>query len=147
MARALVGVDLSARMVHQARERKVYDALFVEELTGFLAGRFGQFDLAIAADVFAYFGDLSGVLSAAAQALRQTGMLAFTVEKLADGAEGPGYSLNPTRRYAHSIEYIRSQLPTAKLRMVSAREDVLRTQNLKDVATWVVVLKREEIKT
>jgi predicted TPR repeat methyltransferase len=149
IARSLVGVDLSARMVHQARERKVYDALFVEELTGFLAGRFSQFDVAVAADVFSYFGDLSGVFAAAAQALRKAGLLAFTVEKLTDpdADDAPGFMLKPTRRYAHTIEYVRSLLPAVKMKMVSAREDVLRSQNLKDVAAWVVVLQREDAKT
>jgi len=147
MARTLVGVDLAARMIHQARERKVYNELFVEELTGFLAARFNQFGLAIAADVFAYFGDLLPVLSAAAQALQTRGTLAFTVEKY-DGQGGQGgYVLNPTRRYAHSIEYVRSLLPAVRLTMVTAREDTLRTQSGKGVAGWVVVLKREDAKT
>jgi predicted TPR repeat methyltransferase len=141
MARTLVGVDLSSRMVHQARERKVYDELFVEELTEFLAARAKRFDLAVAADVLSYFGDLSGVLAAASQALREGGLFAFTLEK----HDGPGHVLNPTRRYAHSIEYVRSVLLSAKLREVSAEEEVLRTQNKRDVPGWVVVLQRAAI--
>jgi len=90
--------------------------------------------------VFSYFGDLSGVLSAASQALRSRGRLAFTVEKY-DG--GSGYVLHPTRRYAHSIEYVRSLLSDVKMAEVSAREVVLRKQSRRDVIGWVVVLRRE----
>ena len=139
MARTLVGVDLSSRMVHQARERGVYNELFVEEVTGFLAARPSQFDLLVAADVLIYFGDLSGLLAAASQALRPGGTMAFTLER----HDGSGYVLHPTRRYAHSIEYVRSLLAEAKLREVSAREAVLRTQRRQDVVGWVVVLKQE----
>ena len=137
----MVGVDLSSRMIHQARERKVYDELFVEDLIGFLNARVNQFDLAIAADVLEYMGDLSGVLAAVSQALRVGGAIAFTVEK----HDGPGYVLNPTRRYAHSIEYVRSLLGDARMREVSASESVLRTQDRRDVAGWVIVLQKSEI--
>jgi predicted TPR repeat methyltransferase len=138
MAKVLIGVDLSSRMVNQARERKVYDALFVEEIGGFLAGRFNQFDLAIAADVLSYIGDLSGIFAAASQALKPRGRFAFTVEK----SEAERFKLNATRRYSHSLAYIRSLLPEVRLREASSTEAVLRTQNKQDVAAWVVVVQK-----
>ncbi len=70
-ARRIVGVDLSSNMVGQAYERKVYDDLFVDEIVAFLSTRFTQFDLAVAADVLIYFGDLRKVLAAAGQAARK----------------------------------------------------------------------------
>ena len=139
MARSLVGVDLSSRMINQARERGIYDALHVEELTSFLGARFTQFDLAVASDVLNYFGDLRHVLRAAAQAVRGGGVLAFTLEKH-DGAGD--YVLNKTRRYAHSIGYVRSLLPQSEWTEVSATAGVLRTEGGKDVAGWIVVLRR-----
>jgi len=144
MARSLVGVDLSSRMISQARQRGVYDSLHVEELTAFLKVRFTQFDLAVASDVLNYFGDLREVLSAAAQATRGGGLIAFTLEKHdgADATDGAGYVLNKTRRYAHSIEYVRSLLSPTGWAEVSANEGVLRSEVRKDVAGWVVVLKR-----
>jgi predicted TPR repeat methyltransferase len=117
----------------------VYDSLHVEELTSFLKVRFTQFDLAVASDVLNYFGDLSEVLAAAAQAMRGRGLLAFTLEK----HEGDGgFVLNKTRRYAHSIEYVRSLLSPTGWTEFSAMEGVLRTEGKKDVVGWVVVLKR-----
>ncbi|MEA2711756.1 MAG: hypothetical protein QOF78_4357 [Phycisphaerales bacterium] len=139
MARSLVGVDLSSRMINQARQRGIYDALFVEELTDFLAVRFSQFDLAVASDVLNYFGDLEPVLLAAAQATRGGGTFAFTLEKH-DGERG--YVLDKTRRYAHSIRYVRSLLPKTGWTEISVGEDVLRTESAKDVVGWVIVLKR-----
>jgi predicted TPR repeat methyltransferase len=137
-AHTLVGVDLSTRMINQARERGVYDDVFVDELTSFLGVRFSQFDLAIASDVLNYFGDLTGVLRSAAQAVRSGGTLAFTLEK----HEGSGYALNRTRRYTHSIEYVRSLLATTGWEEMSATEAPLRTEGKKDVSGWVIVLRK-----
>ena len=93
----------------------------------------------MAADVLLYFGELTPVLSAAAQSLRPGGLFAFTVERH-DG-EAP-YVLNATRRFAHSIGYVRSALTEAELHEVSARAEVVRTEAQMDVAAWVVVARR-----
>jgi predicted TPR repeat methyltransferase len=142
IARTLVGVDLSARMIHEARQRKVYDELLVEELTHFLTNRSDRFDLLIAADVLLYFGDLSSVLRAAQQALRGGGFLAFTLEKQDDNLDGAGYRLHPTRRFTHTIGYVRSSLQIAGLTEISTAEATLRTNSGQDVPGWVIVAQR-----
>jgi len=81
------------------------------------------------ADVLLYFGDLSGVLAAVASALRPGGTFAFTLEK----HDGKGYVLQSTRRFAHSIEYVRSILTNAALREITASEGVLRNENEQNV--------------
>jgi predicted TPR repeat methyltransferase len=126
-------------MIAQARERGIYDALQVEELTDFLAVRFAVFDLAVAADVLNYFGDLRPVLRAAGQAVRVGGAIAFTLEKH-DGERD--YVLDKSRRYAHTIRYLRSLLGETGWAEVSVRDDVLRTEAKQDVVGWVIVLKR-----
>ena len=133
-----MGVDLSSHMIGQARERQVYDELFVDEIGAFLSVRFAQFDLAVAADVLIYFGDLRNVLATVWQALKPGGVIAFTVEK----HEGEGYVLQPTRRYAHSIDYVRSVATSIGWTEVSAHERVLRMEQRQDVHGWVIVLRR-----
>ena len=58
-ARRLVGVDLSPKMLSQAAARGLYDQLNCAELTEWLGTCSTRFDLAMAADVLCYFGDLS----------------------------------------------------------------------------------------
>jgi len=95
------GVDLSPRMVEQARARKLYATVEAGELLAFLAARPAQAaDLVVAADVFVYVGDISAVIPAAFRVLRQGGVLIFSCE-LADESEG-ALVLRPSRRYAHS---------------------------------------------
>src|SRR6185503_4835520 len=101
-----------------ARQRKAYNELFIDELVGFLSVRFAQFDLAVAADVLNYFGDLAPVFRAAAQAMRPSGIIAFTVEKLDTGR----WKLNPSRRFAHSIEYVREVIKQTGFDVHSAKE-------------------------
>ena len=67
-ARRLVGVDLSEGMLKQAAEKNVYDALVKAELTEYLGDHRDAFDLIVSADTLVYFGDLAGVLAAAARA-------------------------------------------------------------------------------
>lgn len=123
-ARTLVGVDLSARMLEIARTRNVYDELVEAELTGYLAGRAGAFDVVTAADVFVYIGDLGPVLLEMARAVRRGGGVFFSVER----ADGGTYELRANARYAHSKEYVRAAAAEAGLSEVSIEEEVLRRE-------------------
>jgi len=104
LARDLVGVDLSSKMLDRAASRGMYDALVREELTTFLGRSPAEFDLVVAADVLIYFGDLTEVLALAAAAMRPGGLLVFSTELL----RGDGYRLRPTGRFAHSPGYVQA---------------------------------------
>jgi len=121
-ARKLVGVDLSERMLAQARARKVYDELVKSELTAFLAETTAAFDVIVSADTLVYFGSLEGVVAAAARALRPGGRLIFTVEELKDAGYDAGYSLSLHGRYCHTRQYLERVLSgeTLQVEMVPA---------------------------
>ena len=101
----LTGVDLSARMLAQARRLGVYDRLEQAEIVAFLERSDERFDLVLAADVFIYVGDLGPVFRALQRAMTH-GVFCFTVETLAedDPAE---QRLLPTLRYAHAPAALR----------------------------------------
>ena len=101
-AARLVGVDLSARMLDQARERGVYDELVKGELTAYLQSSPRAFDVIVSADTLVYFGELEDVIAAAAGALRPDGYFVFTVEELVGEEDGAEYCLRPHGRYNHA---------------------------------------------
>lgn len=114
-ARRLVGVDLSARMLDQARTRNVYDELIQCELTAYLRDSSEEFDVIVSADTLVYFGPLDEVVTAAAGALRPGGRLIFTVEELIEDNAGAGYSISPHGRYSHARGYLERALMNAGL--------------------------------
>jgi predicted TPR repeat methyltransferase len=102
IARRLTGVDLSANMLAQARERGVYSDLESVELTEYLARCDAAFDLVISTDVFIYLGDLAPVFAGVRRALRAGGRFAFSVE----ACDTQEWELAATRRYRHSRHYL-----------------------------------------
>jgi predicted TPR repeat methyltransferase len=125
-AAAIDGIDLSPRMIDRARERGLYRSLLTADL---IAG-IGQlplrsYDLALAADVLVYLGDLRPLADTVHGALKPDGLFAFTVEHLPD--DRGDYALLPSKRYAHARTYIeRLALPgfaLVRLGEVSTRTD------------------------
>ena len=96
----LDGIDLSAAMLEQAAAKGLYDDLTVGDVGAVLAARPGRYDIALAADVLCYLGDLAPVLGAVAASIKPGGLFAFTIETLAEDA-GDDWTLRPSLRYAH----------------------------------------------
>ena len=137
MARSLVGVDLSPKMLERARLRDCYDELVCLELTQYLKRRPEAFDLIVAADVLVYFGDLADVFRHCGLALRPGGLFAFSVE----ASDRDGFVLRPTRRYAHSLAYLRTMMGSNGLVEVAAENRVIRQEAGVDVAGYIVVAR------
>jgi predicted TPR repeat methyltransferase len=120
----LAGVDLSPNMVAEARKRQIFDRLDVGDIVPYLAEHPPQqFDLVLAADVFAYFASLGTVLKAATRVLREKGFIAFTVETY----EGEDVALGEKLRYAHGSAHVRLAAAEAGLTIISL--DAVSTRN------------------
>jgi predicted TPR repeat methyltransferase len=142
IARRLVGVDLSGRMLGEARRRNIYDQLIEAELTGYLEAIRDGFDLIVSADTLVYFGDLQPVLAAAAGALRSTGLLAFTLEKWAVPDQPGDFCLQPHGRYCHREAYIQKTLESVGLVLEALDEACLRKQGNQWVPGLVVLARK-----
>jgi predicted TPR repeat methyltransferase len=112
--RRLTGIDLSAGMLTQAKEKNVYDELFKIELTAYMRDNKETFDLIVSADTLVYFGALDDAIDAASKALRPGGLLIFTVEYAGADAD-VDYRLELHGRYAHSRAYVERLLTAAGL--------------------------------
>jgi predicted TPR repeat methyltransferase len=141
LARHLTGIDLSARMLAQARERGLYDRLIEGDIVQVLTTQDARFDLAVAADVFVYIGDLEAVLARVAQSLRPGGWLAFSVEFSSAGE----YRLQPTGRYAHAPAYIEALARRHGFTPVVERDVTLRVEQGQPVAGQLQLWQRTAV--
>lgn len=141
----LVGVDLSAGMLSKAGSRNVYDELVKSELTAYLRSQSQTFDLIISADTLVYFGPLEEVLEAAYGALRDNGLIIFTVEAINEQSDDPrsqndgeatmpSYRINPHGRYSHSDNYLREALSGTGFDILAIEPAVLRMEGGNPVA-------------
>jgi predicted TPR repeat methyltransferase len=121
-AKTLIGVDISAGMLAQARQRGCYDELVESELCGYLGNLNslahradgGHFDLIALADTLIYFGDLMPVVQRAATVCRRGGWLLFNIELAtvkppkdrADKQCATPYHLVPSGRYQHQRDHV-----------------------------------------
>jgi predicted TPR repeat methyltransferase len=142
-AQRLVGVDLSDGMLAHAKEKNVYDALTKAELTEYLRGSAGAFDLIVSADTLVYFGDLEHVLRAAARALRPNGLLVFTLEQMITAAD-VDYQLELHGRYSHATDYVERLLTSAGLQPEIAHAE-LRMEAGVPVAGLVIRATRPQV--
>lgn len=104
-AERFLGVDLSPRMLKIAADRGLYADLREADAATALA-RSRSLSAVMATDLFIYIGDLDGVFAGVAEALAPGGWFLFSVES----AQGDGFKLLPTGRYAQSPAYIRALL-------------------------------------
>ena len=124
-------------MLERARRAGHYDELACAELVSWLGAQEGGFDLAVAADVLIYIGDLDPALAAIRRALRPGGLCVFTVE----ATPGTGFRLLPSRRYGHSLPYLHGLAARQGLAVEALDSAVLREDAEQDIEGHIVVLR------
>jgi predicted TPR repeat methyltransferase len=135
----LVGVDLSPKMIEVARGKGLYDKLLVGDIAQHLTEQdAAAFHLVIAADVFAYVGDMAGVCAAAARVIQPGGLFGLTVET----HDGEGAIVGTKMRYAHSETFVRDAIADAGLTLLDLTRASSRTENRVPVSGLLVVAQR-----
>jgi len=138
LARSLVGVDLSARMIERAAKRNIYDELVVGDLLITLRARPSRHDLVLAADVLIYFGDLHPITAAVHATLRPRGLFAFTVER----GEGAPVTLQQNGRFAHSAEHLRAIAAASGLELTRLEPTITRYEKNAPVASLLCIFRK-----
>jgi predicted TPR repeat methyltransferase len=132
----LIGIDLSPRMLDQARATGLYAELEESEMLQGLRGKSdASADLIIAADAMVYVGDLMPLLREAARVLVARGLLAFTTET----HDGQGVILGAGLRYAHTAACVRESIEAAGLTLARLEHLSARNEDNKPVPGLVVV--------
>ncbi len=135
VARSLVGVDLSPRMLAKARELNIYDTLIEADVEALDIA--STFDIVVAADVLVYLGDLTKLFATVRARLKPDGLWLFTTEK----SEGPDFGLGEKRRYRHSEGYLREIANAQGFDVASLIECVTRYEAGVAVPSWAAALR------
>jgi predicted TPR repeat methyltransferase len=135
----ITGVDLSPRMLEIAAGRGVYAHLEQGDLVEILERTpAASVQAVVAADVFIYVGDLAAAFASVARVLAPGGVFALSVEGLAGGS----YRLQPSGRYAHSPEYLRSLAAQTGLQERSLEPARIRREARGHAEGWLALFAR-----
>lgn len=137
LARRMVGLDLSPAMLAEARKRGLYADLIETDLESMMFDE--RFDLAVAADVLVYLGDLGPAFAAIDRALAPGGAVLFSIEELTDGES---YRLTDDLRYAHAYEHIRRMASDRGWTEVASERATLRRQGGKPVGGVLFLFRK-----
>jgi predicted TPR repeat methyltransferase len=138
-AERITGVDLAPAMVEQARAKQLYDRLAVADIAEFLKGEPEKSaDLAAAADVFVYIGDLGPVFAEVARVLRASGLFAFTAQSGPD----KGFAVGDDLRFSHSEPCLRALAAAHGFAVVEFFAVSTRKDRGADVPGWAAVLRK-----
>lgn len=113
----LVGADLSPSIIEEAIKSRpgLYNETKVDDVTNVFR-EMKPIDLIIAADSYIYFGDLNPLFESMNEGLIDGGFVAFTLEnpseeyetRLNENKADWKWQLQPSGRFAHNKEYVRS---------------------------------------
>jgi predicted TPR repeat methyltransferase len=140
IARTLVGVDLSDRMLDKAKARAIYDDLQCEDIIDFMNNDFRGYDLVASSDVFVYLGDLSGIFDAVKRRLKAAGWFAFSVE----ATNEKHFVLRETGRFQHSKAYLERLALSHGFKIHAIEDSTLREERKKAVPGFLVLLSTSQ---
>lgn len=116
----IIGVDICQKMLDVASRKGVYDELIKADIEEYLTNN-SNFDWAIAADVFNYFGELSKIIK-----LLKNKNLVFTIEVLDEDVD---CKIQNTGRYKHNPIYVEKLLRESGFNDITKEEITLRMEN------------------
>ncbi|PHR27023.1 MAG: hypothetical protein COA36_10420 [Desulfotalea sp.] len=129
LIKRLDGVDLSPKMIDVAYDKEMYHSLYVSGIKEYLLEDVGLYDFVLAADVFAYVGDLQEVLENLHKRVTADVLFCFSTEK----CHGDGFELLSTGRFAHSAAYVSKLAQSTGWRVIKQQTSSLR----KEKGTWI----------
>lgn len=138
---ALVGVEISLKMIEQAARHGVYDRFHSVDLVDALQETpAGLYDVIAALDVFIYVGELDPLIPNALRVLRAGGHFIFSCESAQE--DEADLMLRATQRYAHKRSRIEAMCRAAGFADVTVQDMPLRYEDMEPVQGFLVTAKK-----
>lgn len=138
LAKQLIGVDLSPRMLEKAKDKAIYDELIPANIIDFLLTTPNKFDLIIAADTLVYLGDLSAIIKNCYRILQDQGFFIFSTEF----NSGENYDLQPSGRYRHAPAYIEKLAVDSGFKVLESQQIIGRYEQEKPLTSTIYILQK-----
>jgi predicted TPR repeat methyltransferase len=129
MVDVLDGIDLSEKMIALAEAKNIYHQLYAGNIINFLQTSQNRYDFYLAADVFAYIGDLAETFSLLTARARRDVLFCFSTEC----DQGTSYRLQQTGRFAHAPSYVETVAHQTGWQVAARHRTALR----KEKGKWV----------
>lgn len=138
----MIGCDISAGMIEEARKTGLYNRLEVCDMEAMLHAEDAESaDLIFSADALVYLGELGPLFQQVVRVLAPGGLFAFTVET----HKGEDVILGEGLRYAHAAAWLRQRLAQAGLDVLSLAEVSTRDESGAPVPGLVAVAQSRAI--
>ena len=148
LAKTLVGIDLSVKMLQKARAKNIYHRLVADDIEYALSKEANaSFDIVVSTDVFIYIGDLSIIFDGIFHVLRDGGLFAFSAEGIFPSDDEPvenlpDYRLNSTARYSHSLKYLYRFVNSGRFALRDTKVERIRVENGQPVMGYLVIMQK-----
>jgi predicted TPR repeat methyltransferase len=144
-AARLDGVDISTDMLEVAASKKIYDDLYAGDLVACLKDSAGKYGAIVSAATLIHFGDLAPVLNAAHGALKDGGLMVFTLFPAKDDGAVTAADFEGLAQggcFAHGRGYVRRVAEAAGLETVSVDDVIHEHNNDTPIPGLVVTLRK-----
>lgn len=132
---SLSGVDLSKEMLKIAKEKKLYNHLYCQELNVFLTRKKKAYDLIVSADVFTYFGRLDSLFKNLFFSLKKSGRIIFSITDNEQNQKD--YFLHISGRFQHHPDYIKRLLSESGFLLEKQEKVRLRREGEQEVWGYI----------
>lgn len=141
--KGLIGIDLSENMIAQAAKKKIYSQLICDDICHYLENTSYFFNIAVAADVWTYFGDLTKPFVRVSRSLTPDGLFVFTFSE--NSFNDNDFFLTPSGRFVHNPVYVEKVLKSAGLRILSMERHILRNEAEKPVYGYIAAAQKPNL--
>lgn len=138
LSKHVTGVDISAKMLAQAKHKGIYDKLVEAELITFLQQDNQSYQLAVAADVLPYLGELDTLFAAVHQRLTKAGIFIFTHEI----SEAQPWQLQDSARFSHHPDYIKTLCDQHGFQIINQEKVVARQQEQQGLEVMIYAAQK-----
>jgi predicted TPR repeat methyltransferase len=137
----LAGIDISPKMLEHAKEKEIYDSLFLGDVCEQLLQLPDTFDLFIATDVMIYIGNLEPLFNSVSSKANPGAYFTFSVES----QQHNDFILQPTGRYAHSTAYISRLTAASGFTVFAQKQTGIRKEDDSWIPGEIYILQKKTV--